>query len=307
MHRHRQPAFNTDASASMAFKCRQCSRWLASAVNVFAGEPNATPSGKPNDILNFFAVPSHRWLARAENISRGSPMTQNPSTSMNSTSATLPTQRLRKSVNADASQVLQFPRARSMTQRTSSLNDTANEQLNDPLDVYPSSRALRHRLKAFRCYARASMSVPRKSINTTLCKSINVDALKSINVGATSEHQTVRETYHRAARSSYARRPGSSIAAGQREEGILATPESRSLPRRVATTESRQGSTQCPRSRHHALVLDTDVLSLNIDRQEHPLSRASTIKNIHFKKKAYAEDQSEPTSPPVYFTRAAPQ
>ncbi|KAI5832442.1 hypothetical protein K523DRAFT_361726 [Schizophyllum commune Tattone D] len=82
MHRHRQPGFNTDASASMAFKCRQCSRWLASAVNVFAGEPNATPSGQPNDILNFFAVPSHRWLARAENISRGSPMTQNPSTSM---------------------------------------------------------------------------------------------------------------------------------------------------------------------------------------------------------------------------------
>ncbi|KAL1699435.1 hypothetical protein EV121DRAFT_172403, partial [Schizophyllum commune] len=27
-----------------------------------------------------------------------------------------------------------------------------------------------------RCYARASMSVPRKIINTTLCKSINTDA-----------------------------------------------------------------------------------------------------------------------------------
>ncbi|KAL1666480.1 hypothetical protein GGF50DRAFT_113184 [Schizophyllum commune] len=248
----------------MAGKFRQCSR----------GRPNATASGQSNDILDFFAVPSHRWLARAENISRGSPTTQNPSTSMfpstasaslldvsqghqciagspnttatgkpmarhsNSTSATLPTLRLRKSVNADASQVHQFSRARSMTQRTSSLNDTANEQLNGPLDVYPSSRALRHRLKAFRCYARASMSVPRKSINTTLCKSINVDALKSVNADATSEHQFVRETYHLAAN---ARRPGSSIIL------FLARPSRRgSSPNNRLKSESSTGNELCP-------------------------------------------------------------
>ncbi|KAL1752348.1 hypothetical protein FB107DRAFT_277792 [Schizophyllum commune] len=54
---------------------------------MFSGRPNATTSRKFNDIFNIYAVLSRRWLARAQNISRGSPMTPNPSTSMTPSTA----------------------------------------------------------------------------------------------------------------------------------------------------------------------------------------------------------------------------
>ncbi|KAL1686323.1 hypothetical protein GGG16DRAFT_118035 [Schizophyllum commune] len=47
-----QSALATDSSASMACERRQYFRRLATAVNAFSGEPNATTSGKPNGILD---------------------------------------------------------------------------------------------------------------------------------------------------------------------------------------------------------------------------------------------------------------